>query len=66
MVCSPSPEAGVRAMLDAVALGLAPGGCFVLVSYGAPAERTAWLAPEQRGWEARARAHARGMQCLRA
>ncbi len=54
MVCCTNAEAGVTAMLDAVATGLVPGGCFVLVSYGAPPQRLSWVAPAQRGWQARA------------
>lgn len=51
MVCAPglSAAAGVTAMVDGVVHALAPGGVFVLVSYGPPSERLRWVDPHRRG-----------------
>ena len=51
MVCAPgsSAAAGVAAMMDGVVHALAPGGVFVLVSYGPPSERLKWVDPQRRG-----------------
>jgi SAM-dependent methyltransferase len=51
MVCAPgsSAAAGVAAMMDGVVHALAPGGVFVLISYGPPAERLKWVDPQRRG-----------------
>ena len=50
MLCTPNAREGVGAMLSAVAGALSPGGVFVLVSFGPPADRLKWVEPAARGW----------------
>jgi hypothetical protein len=50
MLCTPKAGEGVSAMMRAVAAGLAPGGAFVLISFGAPRDRLQWVQHAERGW----------------
>jgi hypothetical protein len=50
MLCTPKAAEGVSAMMRAVAAGLAPGGAFVLISFGAPRDRLQWVQHAERGW----------------
>lgn len=50
MLCACNAGEGVAAMVNAVAAGLAPGGAFMVVSFGAPCDRLHWVQHAQRGW----------------
>jgi hypothetical protein len=50
MLCAGDAAAGVAAMVEAVAAGLAPGGSFMLITFGAPPDRLHWVQHQARGW----------------
>ena len=50
IVCAPDAQAGVSRMLDAIAVGMAAGGAYALVSHGPPAKLLPWVSPDARGW----------------
>lgn len=50
IVCAPDAQTGVSRMMDAIGVGMAAGGAYVLVSHAPPAKLLPWVSPDARGW----------------